>query len=94
MPQTTSLSLQDRSLSLSLKDTRGNQNQSPGVPSTPASQLMADLLQEDEGQMARARGTFTHSRLVFPCLTPLGIHHPLFPVLPKCQVYTIYDYLV
>ncbi|XP_036041385.1 baculoviral IAP repeat-containing protein 7 isoform X2 [Onychomys torridus] len=36
-------------------DTRSNQSQSPGVPSTPASQLMADLLQEDEGQMARAR---------------------------------------
>ncbi|XP_052579908.1 baculoviral IAP repeat-containing protein 7 isoform X2 [Peromyscus californicus insignis] len=36
-------------------DTRGNQSQSPGVPSTPASQLMADLLQENEGQMARAR---------------------------------------
>lgn len=88
----------DLCLSLCLKDTRGIQewSQSPAVPSTAPSQLMANLLQEDEGQTARARGTATPSRHCLPFLvTPLGIHHSLFPVPPpKCQVHAIYDSLV
>lgn len=101
MPQTTSLSLHPINLgisvSLRLKDTRGIQewSQSPAVPSTAPSQLMANLLQEDEGQMARARGT--PSRHYLPFLVSLLWEFITLCFLsppPKCQVLAIYDSLV